>query len=215
MELIIRAERPGDWAEAERVTREAFWNCYCPGCCEHYLLHTMRDCSAFVPELSLVALDGEKIVGHVAQIKGEIMGDDGVRRQVLTLGPISVLPEYQRQGVGSRLLAASRERAKALGFQAILLLGDPAYYGRQGFRPAEKLGIRTADGCYADALQVCVLTEGALSGAAGRYLEDPIYEVDLDAAADFDRQFPPKEPLADTPAQLRFREVAGRRRKAE
>ena len=106
-------------------------------------------------------------------------------------------------------------RAKALGFQAILLLGDPAYYGRQGFRPAEELGIRTADGCYADALQVCVLTEGALSGAAGRYLEDPIYEVDLDAAADFDRQFPPKEPLADTPAQLRFREVAGRRRKAE
>ncbi|MGM9537177.1 MAG: GNAT family N-acetyltransferase [Candidatus Onthomonas sp.] len=215
MELTIQTERPCDWAEAERVTREAFWNCYCPGCCEHYLLHTMRTCPAFVPELSLVALDGQRLVGHVAQTKGQILGDDGTRHEVLTLGPISVLPEYQRQGVGSCLLAASRKRARALGYQAILLLGDPAYYGRQGFRPAEELGIRTADGCYADALQACELTEGALDGAAGRYLEDAVYEVDLDAAAAFDRQFPPKEPLADTPAQRRFREVASRRRKAE
>ena len=158
MELIIRAERPGDWAEAERVTREAFWNCYCPGCCEHYLLHTMRDCSAFVPELSLVALDGEKIVGHVAQIKGEIMGDDGVRRQVLTLGPISVLPEYQRQGVGSRLLAASREAGQGAGLSGNSAAGGPGLLrppglpagGGAGHPDGGRLLCRRAPGLCAD-----------------------------------------------------------------
>ena len=55
VELKLRTEQPADYRETENVTREAFWNLYSPGCCEHYLLHVMRDSPAFVPELDLVA----------------------------------------------------------------------------------------------------------------------------------------------------------------
>jgi len=85
----------------------------------------------------------------------------------------------------------TRKLAKEMGFRAILLCGDPDYYSRQGFVPAETLDIRTADNMYAAALQVCELYENALADAKGRYIEDAIYEIDKASAAEFDKNFPP------------------------
>lgn len=214
LDINLRSEAPGDYHQTENITREAFWNRYAPGSCEHYLVHTQRKCPAFVPELDLVAAQGETVVGNVICIKGKIMADDGRELVVLTLGPLTVLPGCQGQGVGSRLLKLVKERAREMGFRAILLYGDPAYYSRQGFVPAETLHIRTPDDMYADALQVCELYENALAGAAGRYLEDPVYEVDEAAAEEFDKAFPKKEKEADTPAQKRFQELVVLRKKA-
>lgn len=97
VELKLRTEQPADYRETENVTREAFWNLYSPGCCEHYLLHVMRDSPAFVPELDLVAERDGRIVGNVVSLRAVLHGDDGTDCEVLSLGPISVLPECQRR----------------------------------------------------------------------------------------------------------------------
>lgn len=215
MEIKLRTEQPADYRETENVTREAFWNHFSPGCNEHYLLHVMRDSLAFVPELDLVAEHDGRIVGNVVCMKGVIQGDDGVKYEVLSLGPISVLPEYQRKGIGGRLIGRTRELAREMGFRAVLLCGDPDYYLYQGFVPAELLGIRTADDMYAMALHVCELYEGALSGVRGRYVEDSAYEVDEAAAEVFDREFPAKEKVRGTASQARFDEIVVVRRPAD
>lgn len=211
----MRIEQPVDYRETENVTREAFWNHFSPGCDEHYLLHIMRDCPAFLPELSIIATDGDKIVGNVVFMKAVIHGDNGKDWEVLSLGPIAVLPEYQQKGVGAKLIEYAKGRARQMGFRGILLYGDPEYYSRRGFVPAEQLFIRTADNMYAAALQVCELYEGALSGITGRYVEDSVFEVDQNAAAEFDKAFPPKELVSGTPSQKRFLEIVAMRKKAE
>ncbi len=215
MDIVLRLEQPSDYREAENVTREAFWNHFSPGCNEHYLLHIMREYPAFVPELSIVAVDQDRIVGNVVLMRAVIHGDDGRDYEVLSLGPIAVLPEYQRQGIGGKLIQDAKKRARQMGFRAILLCGDPDYYARHGFIPAEALHIRTEDDMYAAALQVCELWEHALSGITGRYVEDAAYQVDEKAAAAFDKEFPKKELRSDTPSQKRFLEIASMQKKAE
>lgn len=212
MQIVLRRERPADYWETEVLTREAFWNHFSPGCNEHYLLHILRDNPAFVPELDLVALYDGRIVGNVVCVKGQIRGDNGKEYEVLSLGPISVLPEYQRKGIGEKLIARTRELAVEMGFLAILLCGDPGYYLRQGFVSAESLGIRMADNMYAAALHVCELRPGALADARGRYYEDTVYEIDEALSAEFDNLFPKKEREWGTPSQKRFEKVVAMRK---
>ena len=141
----------------------------------HYLTHILRESKAFLPELDFVAvLDGNPI-GCVMAAKGVIECDSGARREVVTVGPIAVAPAYQLQGVGGQLLGHVKRAARSLGYEALLLCGDPNYYGKQGFLPAERFGIRTDDNHYAAALQAFPLSEGALQGASGRYREDEVY----------------------------------------
>ena len=215
MTIDIRLERPEDYQETENVTREAFWNHFVPGCNEHYLLHTMRDDAAFLPELDFVAVHDGSIVGNVALAKGIIKGDDGTDYDVLTLGPIAVLPDFQGQGIGGALIDHVKEEARAGGHRAIVLTGDPAYYSRHGFIPAEDRGIRMADNMYAAALQVCELYDNALESAQGRYVEGAIYEVDEAAAEEFDQRFPEKEKTSGSPSQKRFEELVTMRRSAD
>lgn len=215
MTIELRTEQPADYAETEHVTREAFWNHYSPGCYEHYLLHTMRGSAAFIPELDVVAVHDGSIVGNIVYVKSIIRTDAGEECEALGLGPISVLPEYQRRGIGRQMIGYTRERAREMGFRAILLYGDPAYYSRHGFVSAESLGIRTADNMHAAALQVCELRKDALSGIKGRYLEASVYDIDEKRAAEFDRNFPAREMVAGTPSQKRFEEVVAMRRKAD
>ena len=213
MQVEIRQERPEERRAVETLVRNAFWNQYAPGCMEHYLLHILRSHKDFVPPLNLVAeLEGEP-VGQCACVKGKLWGDDGAVCTVLTLGPIAVRPDFQNRGIGGRLLARTAEIAKGLGYPAIFLTGDPAYYSRYGYLPAEQFGIRNGENCYAAALQVLPLKESALT--PGRYEESGAYLVKEQAALDFDQQFPKKETRTGTPSQLRFLELAGRVRPAE
>lgn len=207
MNLQIRLEQPADYREAEQVTREAFWNRYSPGCTEHYLLHIMRSSPNFLPGLDFVAVADGQVVGSVVFMKSFILGDDGRRHEVLSLGPIAVLPAFQRKGVGRMLIEHARAAAKDAGYRAILLCGDPEYYTKVGFTAAEQFGIRTSENKYFAALHVCPLHADALNGVAGRYFEDEIYNVDEAAAMAFDAAFPPKQRLSGTPSQQRFEEV--------
>ena len=161
-----------------------------------------------------MAEHNNKIVGNVVCLKSFIMADDGNQYEVLSLGPISVLPEYQQQGIGGRMIALTKKLASEMGFRAILLCGDPDYYLRQGFIPAETLGIRTEDNMYATALHVCELYDNALANAKGRYIEDKIYQIDKSAANEFDKRFPPKEIVVGTPSQKRFNQIVVMQKKA-
>lgn len=213
MDITYRTEQHSDYSETEHVVREAFWNHYSPGCCEHYLLHIMRDNPAFVPELDIVAECDGKIVGNTVCLKSVIKADNGKKYEVLSLGPISVLPGYQRKGIGGKMIERSKAIARQMGFRAILLCGDPEYYLKQGFIPAETRGIRSADNMYVTALHACELYPDALADAAGCYFEDPVYEIDEAKSAEFDKQFPYKELVSGTPSQLRFEQIVAMRRK--
>ncbi len=188
------------------VTRAAFWNVYCPGCSEHYLLHVMRQQSFYLPQLDLVAGQDGKIVGSCISIASYIEGDDGNRHEVLCLGPIAVSPNHQRQGIGAALIAATADIARQSGFGAIILCGDPDYYLRRGFSPAQRWRIRTADDNYFAPLHAMELVDGALQDCGGRYIEHDIYNVNPADVERFDRQYPPMEKLYDTPSQLRFQQ---------
>ena len=195
-DIIIRIETPTDYAAAENLTREAFWNVYCPGCTEHYILHSVRGKAGFVPELSLVMeLDG-RLIGHIMYVRSEIRADDGGRIPVMTFGPISIAPEVQRQGYGTILLRESMHRAGLLGAGAIAIEGNIGFYGKSGFVVASAGGIhyaaepRDAEVPY---FLSCELKPGFLGGVTGTYQDPECYRVDAAEAERFDARFPPKE----------------------
>lgn len=215
MEIELRCEQTKDYRETETVTREAFWNHDAPGCFEHYLVHIMRNSPAFLPELSFVAVSDSKIIGNVMCMESIIEGDDGKVYKILTLGPISVLPEHQQKGIGRKLLEKTKATSYKMGYRAILLYGDPDYYTKQGFVPAEKYNIRTADNMYAVALQACELYADALKEIQGRFVEDAVYAISEAEAEEFDRQFSFKEKCSGTPSQQKFEKIVRMRRKAD
>ncbi len=204
--IRLRPETPADHREVEELTREAFWNLYVPGCDEHYLAHTLRQAPAFIAELDLVAELGGKIVGNIMYARASIITDAGTEHAVLTFGPVSVLPAYQNQGIGSALIRHTLNLARDLGHRAVLIYGDPDYYRRFGFTAAESNGICGAEGWFSPALQALELAPGALRGISGTFDEGEAYRVNPEAAAKFDLSFPPRA-KEETPSQARFREV--------
>lgn len=108
--IIIRLERENEYHEVENLVRESFWNVYCPGCLEHYVLHQLRNDPAFVPELDFVmTLDGQ-LIGQNMFMKAVIAADDGRSIPIMTMGPISIAPELKRKGYGKILLDYSLEK---------------------------------------------------------------------------------------------------------
>ena len=194
--ITIRPETKSDDRAVENLTREAFWNVYRPGCMEHYVLHCFRTDPAFVPELDLVMeLDGT-LIGHIMYARSEIACSDGRALPIMTFGPISIAPEYKRQGYGKCLLDYSMEKAKEMGAGALAITGNILFYGKSGFVPAKSKGIRYADDPDASYLLIKELTPGFLSGISGTY-KDPegyfVCERDPDGFAQFEATFPEKE----------------------
>ena len=87
--------------------------------------------------------------------------------QTLTLGPVSVLPEYQKKGIGSRLIEEGHDAARRLGYRSALLVGHPEYYPRFGYRPAEVFGIKTYLELPSRVFMACELIKNGLEGVSG------------------------------------------------
>ncbi|PKM95634.1 MAG: GNAT family N-acetyltransferase [Firmicutes bacterium HGW-Firmicutes-1] len=206
-DVVLRYETVSDYSTVEELTREAFWNHHVPGCDEHYLLHIIRKADSFIRELDIVAEVNGKIVGNIVYTKAKIVDDNGDYHNVISFGPISVLPAFQGKGIGSILIEHTKTVARELGYTAILIYGDPDYYSRFGFTAAENYKIGTSDNMYAVPLQALELYPGALSNISGRFLEDEIYDIDEVEAKEFDKGFLPKELLSDLPTQIRFRHL--------
>ncbi len=130
MDVLIRSEKSADIDAIEQVTLAAFMGKFSDNPTEHLIVNGLRDAGAL--SLSLVAEVGEKIVGHVAfsavTINGENLNWYG-------LGPISVIPELQKQGVGSKLIHEGLSAIRSLGAKGCVLEGSPVYYQRFGFKP--------------------------------------------------------------------------------
>jgi putative acetyltransferase len=208
--LIIRNEKENDYRTVEEMVREAFWNLYVPGCNEHFILHNLRNSSDFIPELDFVAEKEGKIVGQIVYHRGIIKYIQGAEKEVISFGPVSVLPAFQKQGIGSALITHIINLAQEMGFPAICIYGDPRYYSRFGFRCAEKYEIKTADEKFAVALQVLELQRGVLISVPGRFIESAAFEVDENEFAQYDAAFPLKE-KAETDSQREFRILASLR----
>lgn len=202
--IVIRREEEKDYRAVENLTREAFWNVYRPGCTEHYVLHCFRSDPAFVPELDLVMeLDGE-LIGQVMYVRAEVACDDGRKLPVMTFGPICIAPAYKRKGYGKKLLDASMELAKKMGTGALVTEGNIDFYGKSGFAPALRSGIRYADDPEAEYLIAKELIPDYLEGISGIYRDPAGYFAPVNDPAAFeayDATFPEKEKLR-LPGQL-------------
>jgi putative acetyltransferase len=210
MDVTIRNEIEDDYRTVEGLVREAFWNLHVPGCCEHFVLHNLRSSSDFIPELDFVAEKEGQIVGQIAYSRGTIKDKEGSEKKVIGFGPVSVLPAFQRQGIGSALIIHSANIAKTAGYPAICIYGDPRYYGRFGFRCGEKYEVKTADYKFAVALLALELKQGVLNDMAGRFIESVAFEVDTNELAEYDATFPHKA-KAETDSQREFRLLASLR----
>ena len=195
MKTIIRNETPADYRAVETLTREAFWNQNFPGCDEHYLVHVMRSHPDFIPQLDFVLeLDGE-IIGSVLYTKAALLDEQGQKKTVLTFGPVSIAPEHQRKGYGKQLLEHSFAAAAAMGYDAIVIFGNPDNYVARGFKSCKKFGVCLAPQVFPTALLMKELRDGALTGGPWQYLPSSVGTLCEDAAAvtAFDAGFPPKE----------------------
>lgn len=166
MTCSIRQERPGDHAAVHALVRDAFAQAEHTNHQEQDLVDRLRAGDAFIPELSLVAEQGGRIVGHVLFTCG-LLRDGEIEQAILVVGPVAVAPSFQRRGIGGRLIQAGHEVARGLGFAATVLVGHPAYYPRFGYRPAGDLGITTHLDLPPDVFMACELTPGGLAGIGG------------------------------------------------
>lgn len=197
MTLTLRPEVPADHRAVELMTREAFWGMDGPGCDEHLLVHRLREAASFVPELDVVAEVDGAVVGHVIWSRARVVGD--ATHEVLTFGPLTVLPEHQGTGVGAALMRHTLAEAARLGHRAVVVYGHADYYPRFGFVRAAEVGITAPGGATFDALMARALVDGGLDGVHGEFHEDPAFRLDPDDVAEYDRAFPAREPAQPTP----------------
>ncbi len=139
--MNIRLEEEKDYFEVENLTREAFWNVYRPGCFEHLIVHKIRNDKCFVKDLDYVIEDDDKIVANIIYAKSKLKFENGKERETLLFGPVSVLPEYQSKGYGSRIIEYTIDKARKLGYKEIFITGNPEYYKRFGFERASKYNV--------------------------------------------------------------------------
>ena len=171
--ILIRAEEPGDIAAIGEVNELAFG-----GGGEALLVAKLREWPGFIPELSLVAVKGGKIVGHILISPVEIAPGGGSRRAIpaLSLAPMAVLPEFQNQGIGSALVRRGLEEARRLGHGIVVVVGHPHYYPRFGFEPARPRGLEAPFPVPDEAFLALELVPGALKDVKGTVVYPPAFD---------------------------------------
>lgn len=193
MKTLIQRTKTEDFPTTENITREAFWNLFKPGCDEHLALHNLRKSNSYVPELDLVALSENEIIGHMLITKAIIVDLQMREHEVLCVGPVSVLPAFQMKGIGTNLLNESIAIAKDLGYSGMILFGHPDYYHRFGFVNAQNYGITTKEGMNFEPFMALELHPNALVAVKGKFYEDKAFEIKEEELNEFENLFPKKE----------------------
>jgi putative acetyltransferase len=159
--MIVRRERSADHLAVRRVHEAAFRPPGGGDVVEARLVGLLREDAGFLPHLSLVAVDGGDVIGHVIATRGRL---EPLGHPALGLGPLGVRPEHQRTGVGTVLVHALLAVAEAADERLVALLGSPDYYRRFGFVPAADLGVISPDPSWGGYFQVRLLTGPPVSG---------------------------------------------------
>ncbi|MCP2324502.1 putative acetyltransferase [Hamadaea flava] len=165
--MIVRRELPADQAAVRAVIAAAFTRDGGDPI-EARLLDELREDAGWLPRLSLVAVDGDEVVGYVVCTRGRVTGDHG-DLPVLGLGPIGVRPDRQGRGIGQALVHAVLGAADALDEPLVALLGSPAFYGRFGFRRSTDFEITPPEPDWGEYFQVRPLTADAPMPGVFRY----------------------------------------------
>lgn len=194
MTITLRNEHKKDYRVVEEITREAFWNLQVPGCDEHYLVHIMRNHPDFIKDLDFVAIMEDKIVGNIMYAKSSLVNEEGLPLKTTTFGPVSVLPELQRKGIGSKLIQHTIEKAKEMGYKAIIIYGHPHNYCKHGFVGSKSVNVSDSEGRFPYSLLVLELEKGCLKGHNWKYISsDVYYGITEEAFKEFDAGFELKE----------------------
>ena len=184
--VTIRNEKEPDYERVEEITRKSFWNLYIPGCNEHYLVHVMRSHKDFVPELDLVIEVDNQIIGNIMYTKAKLVDESGEEKEILTFGPVCIIPEYQRLGYGKMLIKHSFEQAVSLGYDVIVIFGNPSNYVSLGFKSCKKNNICLENETFPAAMMVKELKPQALDGRKWVYYDSPVMKIDEEEVAHFD-----------------------------
>lgn len=166
--MTIRTEQQADYDSVYQVVKSAFKTAEQSDGHEQDLVNALRQSRAFIPELSLVAEINGKVVGHIMFTRLQIGG-----HTALALAPLSVLPQYQRQGIGTSLITEGHKIARTLGYSYSVVLGSERYYPRIGYLPAEAFGIQPCFQVPSKNFMACRLCENApiISGVV-KYAEE-------------------------------------------
>jgi putative acetyltransferase len=168
MSVQIQKTQPEDFTAIEQVHQQAFH-----GCSEAYLvklLHANNKAS-----VSLTASLNGQIVAHI--LFSPVTFDPvQPRLQAVGLAPVAVLPSYQKQGIGSRLIREGLQACREAGDDAVMVLGNPAYYSRFGFGRARDYGLGN-DYNAAEAFMVIELNRGVLEGVSGTVKYQPEFQM--------------------------------------
>ncbi len=167
--MLIRPERPADYGAIYDLVKTAFATAKVSDGTEQDFVKRLRISPGYIPELALVAEEAGALIGHVMLTKIPLLPAEPGRAEeiVLLLAPLCVRLEERDKGVGAALVNEVFARARALGFTAVFLAGDPAYYGRFGFAAVNTFGIQHGTGIPDQYVLARELAPGALAGAAG------------------------------------------------
>ena len=120
----------------------------------------------------------DQIIGNIMYTKAKLVNGSGQEKEILTLGPVCILPEYQRKGYGKKLIDYSFEKAVALGYDVVVIFGNPSNYVGLGFKSCKKYNVHLENGSYPTAMLVKELKPGALDGRKWVYCQSSVFEID-------------------------------------
>lgn len=190
--MELRLENEKDYLEVENLTRDAFWDVYRPGCNEHLVIHNLRQSDSFIKDLDYVFIENNQIVGNIVYSKMFVGLEKKMSNEVISFGPISVHPDFQRKGIGKKMIEYTLNKAKNLGYKAVLITGNNNYYNPLGFESASRYNIYLPDMSEDDEavyFMVKELDEGYLKNISGIYDFDTCFDADENELETFEQKF--------------------------
>lgn len=193
MNIVIRREEEKDYRRVEEIAREAFWNLYFPGTDIHAVVNKLRRSLDFIKELTYVIEVNGEVEGAIFYTTSKIIDKNKIEHKVISFGPVFISPKFHRQGLGRKLITYTIEKAKEMGYRAIITLGYPYHYEPYGFLGGKRYGISMPDMNFYKGLLVLPLSEGALENISGYVLFSEDLEATPEEIEEFDKNFPYKE----------------------
>lgn len=165
--MQLRTIKITDYLEINSLIKEAFENSEYGYNGEAEIVTQLRFTNCYVPELEIIAVENNKIIGHGLLSEVEVINKNKTLCIGLALAPLSVAPAYQGRKIGETLLLTLETKAKELNYKFITILGSASYYSRYGYTPASQYDIEAPFDVPDESFMIKILSENALDGISG------------------------------------------------